>query len=409
VTSRSNLLFLSSIVFVLQGCAFLLIKDHAMMSDEGWHYVKIQRFTGGDFSGPIFFSGYHLLMSIFQHVFQSSHIFMIRLCTWALGLLSIVAFYKCQQAASDISPRGFAKGQAQGLCGMMQYAFFPILFPFFFLIFTDVPSMLFVLLGLYAALKKNINLSALFGFISMWIRINNVIWCLFFFLFLYVQENGFRYVKKRFVNHLKKGWLFLIIFTACGVAVIMSKGQLNEDARMHPVSLHLGNLYFMCFVFFVMFLPLHITNASKVINLVSRHSWIWLLAFMLFFFYMFTFVNDHPYNSISPDFYLRNKILISVTSQNICKIMFFVPIAYSILSLAVTPLRQRGFYMMYPISALFVSASWLVDPRYYLIPFVLFLVFREKYSLKVEIPMTGYHMVLSAVIFYLMNNHHFFL
>src|SRR3990172_6094238 len=144
----------------------------------------------------------------------------------------------------------------------LQYTFLPILFPFFSLVYTDILALLLVLAAFYLVLWKRYTLAGLVGILSVLARTNNIAWLVFLYGFVYYENYGLEW-------------------------------------RSFPRSL--------------------------------RHTWIYWLGFgivleilLLYLVYMFTFSSTHPYNQAFPDYYLRNKLLITVTSEPGLKSLFFL-------------------------------------------------------------------------------------
>jgi alpha-1,2-glucosyltransferase len=99
-----------------------------------------------------------------------------------------------------------------------------------------------------------------------------------------------------------------------------------------------------------------------------------------------TFRVDHPYNhnDITEDVFLRNTVLQAMTSSTLARVATSVAIALAALSLCVIRLRQPVHYLIYPFAALSVMPVWLIEQRYYLPAFALFMLFRESSSPGVE-------------------------
>jgi alpha-1,2-glucosyltransferase len=132
-----------------------------------------------------------------------------------------------------------------------------------------------------------------------------------------------------------------------------------------------------------------------------------LIIFAFFLIYIFTFKIDHPYNI--NQYFLRNKLLVYFTSSIILKILFFIPVAYSILSISVTELYEKSFYLIYPFTILYLIPSWLIEQRYYLIPFALFILFKKEESKLVEYLSIVFYIISSALLFYGIRNELFFI
>jgi hypothetical protein len=238
-----------------------------------------------------------------------------------------------------------------------QYVFLPILFPFFFLLYTDPTSQLFVLFGLWAAVSRHAKTAALFAILSVCIRQTNIIWLFFLLLYVLIDQgylDEFFLSIRRHASRItvtltgslaKKSWkewfwtfwvfgLGLILFA---VFVKMNGGVAIGDKGAHPFpAFHLGNVYFLLFCFFCLFLPINIANLNRISEMIAKRKLLWLGIIIAFFiFYMLTFVNDHYNNQAGLSFFLRNKILVFYTKTEWHKAVFFLPILYATLSLCV--------------------------------------------------------------------------
>jgi alpha-1,2-glucosyltransferase len=89
--------------------------------------------------------------------------------------------------------------------------------------------------------------------------------------------------------------------------------------------------------------------------------------------------------------------------------LFFLPIAFSIMSLSVTTLRNKSYYLLYPFTVLFLVPSWLIEQRYYIVPFSLFILFKNEKSRLVEYSTIAMYIVTSALLFYGIQKGLFFL
>jgi len=164
---------------------------------------------------------------------------------------------------------------------------------------------------------------------------------------------------------------------------------------------------------FLLFLPLNISNFPKIFNksikMLLKKPWIVFPIIIFFVFYIFTFRVDHPYNQSTIDFFLRNRILGYITGSDLTKYFFFIPIFYSILSLVVTEFNKKTYYLIYPFILISLCLSWLVEPRYYLVPFVFFILFKKQKTSLIEYPTIIFFMILSVWIVWGALNQKFFL
>jgi alpha-1,2-glucosyltransferase len=251
---------------------------------------------------------------------------------------------------------------------------------------------LLVSLAIYLTLRERYYLAGLVGILSCLVRQDNIVWVGFMFLLLVLDVlrpgniNAVTRVGERLGVGMAtirtvavNGAVYLAAFTLFAAFVFVNKGVAVGNVEMHGLSrIHLGNVYFLLFTFFFMFLPMNLAKAPMIVALVRRHKLapVYIIGFFLLF--LATFTIDHPYNTEPwAQWFLSNQILTYFNQDPLRKAMFFLPVLYSVLSLLTTRLYDREYYLIFPLSVLFLAAHWMVDPRYYVIPFVLFLLFKE--------------------------------
>jgi len=131
------------LVIILLFISFFIIKDTKLHGDENVHYGQILQFSKGNYlinSALTTIPGYHILLASIAKISSNSLPF-IRLLNFFLSLISIGIFFLL---AKKISPSSSALKS-------IQYTLFPILFPLFFLVYTDVLSLLLVMLAILCA------------------------------------------------------------------------------------------------------------------------------------------------------------------------------------------------------------------------------------------------------------------
>jgi len=383
-------------------------------ADEGHHYEIIKRIKQFLSTGEPFelthptLPGYHALQAVLASLFLQLFIFatqlgdvaFYRLVSFLIGVTSIVLFSRVTKKINKTS----------SCIKTVQYCFFPIIFPFFFLIYTDVFSVLSVLLMFYLLLKKDYLGLGFAGLLSIAVRQNNVIWVAFVLALIYIRGYGWKPTFKNMRAHFRQCWsLYLAIVLFC-IFVIINGGIAIGDKWAHPAfSFHPGNIYLLLFLFFFLFLPLNIHNLPKIYNLLRKHPVLLPLTIIATILCIATFVNDHPWNQAYALWWSRNRILVFADSLLLGKIIFFIPIAYTVLSLLVTKLYRAEYYLLYPFTILYLAPSWLIEPRYLFIPFVLFLLFKRRDSNLVEYGTTLMFFVLSLVIFWGVSHWRFML
>ena len=132
-------------------------------------------------------------------------------------------------------------------------------------------------------------------------------------------------------------------------------------------------------------------------DLVRHQRQMWLVLLGSFLLYILTFAPTHPYNQAQPLYFLRNWVLMCCSATLTGKLLCFLPVAGALLLFAVVPLRERAFGLLYPTTVLFFLPMWLIEQRYTLIPFTLFLALREQRARAAEASMVLVYVVTALV------------
>lgn len=374
-----------------------------LMVDEFIHKDQILFFINSEYKVHYKLTvipAYHFFVASIMEILGNKSIFSMRFISTIISGLSVLVFKLIVDLLGDEDRRIKA----------FQYLFFPILIPFFFLVYTDVLSVLFILGTVYFILKRNYRLAGVSSILSFLVRQNNIVWLVGFSVFSYLHEYGFKVGLRQIKAWIKTNYIFF-----CGVIIFLffvyfNGGVVIGDRSAHPdFKFYSGNVFFMLFLFFLIFLPLNISNFKKIWDLIFNKWYFLVFILMIFAVYMLTFRGDHPYNL--PKFWLRNYLLSFFGISSVIKGLLFVPIGYSILSLAITKYRVKYFEIFYLFSIIFLIPSELIEQRYYLIPFTLFLLFRkiDKSKLRIEYLQLGYFVALSFVITWGIHNQVWFL
>ena len=150
MTHKKIILFLIlsfSIFFYI--ISFIRIKNQILIVDEGNHTDQITRFVHGEFLFNSFLMtipGYHFVMAVFVKMFKAESLSDIRLIALFLNILILPVYYLCARQIGHSNP----------LFKTLQFAYFPIIYPFYFLIYTDIFSLLLILAAFFFILRKMI-------------------------------------------------------------------------------------------------------------------------------------------------------------------------------------------------------------------------------------------------------------
>lgn len=382
-------LALTSILVVLLA-EFLYMSSAPELVDEGANWKQIVIFLNRELSikpGLNVIPGYHALIAAALIVFQKSGIYSARFLTTWISFASVIVFYL-------LTWKIYSR---PSVMKTFQYAFFPLFFPFFSLIYTDVLAMLLVLLAFYLVLWERYTLSGIVAVLSILARTNNIAWFAFLYVFIYYKNYGLNW--RAFPRSFRQTWFYWLGFGVFTVFVVMNEGVALTDQGMQPLeNVHTGNIIYLLFLFAFLFLPLNLANIPKFIQLLREKRWVATAGLGAYLIYLLTFQSTHPYNHSHPDYFLRNQLLINLTDTVSLKSAFFLPVAWSLLSLGVTRLREKGFYWLYPFTLLSLLPIWLIEPRYAFVPLSLFLLFKEKDSSRVEWVALALYVIASILL-----------
>lgn len=360
------------------GISFLRIRSQILIVDEGNHLDQIMRFVHGDTQfNQILMTvpGYHFVLALIIKSLGITALPDVRMVSFFINILILPVFYIILKTIKNPTP----------LFSTVRYGFFPILFPFLFLIYTDIFSLLLILLAFYFVLKNKYMESGVFISMSLFVRQNNVIWLLFFNLILYFLQYGYSFDKKSVTTHLRKSIPYVFGVLLLGLFFIKSGGVVVSGyakSFMHVSWSLFGNVYFCLFVAGIVFLPHLLSQFSKMKRFIQANKLVIPLIILFFFFYHATFINDNPFNHSV--WFMHNLALEFFTKDFLNKSIFFCVVCYSLLAIMVSDLRVKWGWFLYPFTIVYLLPYWLIEERYYLIPLTLFLLVSKPVSRKIE-------------------------
>lgn len=385
-----------AILIITAILGFLLIPDTNIYVDELVHHDVAQSFCHLKPSiSPNLTNipAYHALLGgvcyLGSWIAPLDSLASMRIISLIFSLLGVYIFYLI---ASEL------KHKNPGL-KTLQFFFLPIALPFYFLVYTDIPALTIVLAAFYLVLKKHYHWAGVLATLSVAFRQNNIVWLMWLAFFIFLTEVWPKINFKTLWRYLKQVWVFVLGAVAFAGFLYWNGGISLAKAEewAHPsFSLYLGNVYLMLLTFIIIFWPLELDLVKKLKQL-WKNKWrlggFVLTSLSLFFVYQNSFTNSHPYNQHT--FALHNLILVKMVENPTLKLVAFVPIILAILILFTRRLRQPKYSWFYLFSVLFVLPSWLIEPRYFFLPFALYLLFREKASPQAEWRLIVWEVILA--------------
>lgn len=393
-TKNFNLETLLIILFsiVTLGLIIAQLEKLSMVCDEFFHFDQIGRIERGEGIVPALtvIPGYHYLVSYVMQLLNLTELHHARYVSLFFSLVSIAFGYGILKSLKDDQPT------------LKTAIIFtsPLLFPFFFFVYTDILALTFVLGSFYLSLQRKYHLAGLVGVLSVLIRQTNILWI--FLIYLFVISDHF---KDGFsVSRLKSLIIPSLSFGLCGLLFVgfvwWNEGIALGDKSMHPAfELSLGNLIFFLFCFFMLMLPHCLMSMKQVVRTINESPYLWLVGLGVFLVIYFNCTFSHYYNT-KPS-YLRNLVLITVQSSIIFKIVFSLSSTFAFLVLVCSPLRTKASYLLYPIFMLLISSSSLIEQRYYIIGFTFIILFIK--DLKSPRLQMMYGAMFSAVIWSILS------
>jgi alpha-1,2-glucosyltransferase len=377
------------------GWGFLLFRDNGHAVDENIHYEQILRFAGGDWSlnpSLTMVPGFHALVALAGLATGGVTELSARVVAVALSAAMVFAFNRLVHSLHGEAARGRT----------LQFTVLPVLFTQLFLVYTDVTSLLFVLLMMLAAARGRPTAAGLLGLLSCLVRQNNVVWVAFAMAWMFFREGGTLSTLR--LTTLRRYWSFIATGALFVLFVVVNDGQaaLGDDVGSHPLgSLYVTNVFFLLFLTGVMMLPL-VAGYPEALRTGVRRPATWLCVMAAGITGWLGFVVDHPHNLERADYFLPNALLQYVASGPLPQALCFVPVAIAVVWLCSVPMRAP-WPLLLLFSVLFLLPEWLVTPRYYLIPLALFLAAREPASPAAERVQTACWAVASAALLVVMD------
>lgn len=369
----------------------------SLIGDEWVHYHQIARFRSGDFTVMVEWlttiPGYHWAVSVLLYAFDATSPTAARCVNAAFGLAALAAFHALRR---EVHPDDATRTT-------MQFAVLPVLFPFFFLIYTDVLSLALILAATFATAKRGHLWAALILTCAIGVRQNNVLWS--GFLAAWTVWTGWRAAggegawRWRGIVHSASAY---VIPVGVFVGYWIWNGSVSysgSQSAMHPdASLHAGNPFFALFML-ALLLPLQVATGLVAFarRAAARPAW-WLWPVLVFAVFATCFEIDHPYNRIALSVNVRNAWLMTVKDEPWAWWLFGLLATGAATALSALPLARCRCLVFVPFALLYLATSWLIEPRYSLIPLGLYLALRKPAADRLEAATTALWGILAVYL-----------
>jgi len=387
--------FLGISIGALYVVAIALSLSGAMRTDELYHYAQIHLFRHGDFRVLDFYlttiPGYHAAVAALLWISGLDSLGAARAITAMFGLAAAAIFHVLRK-------RLYPGTES---LATTQFLVLPVLAPFFFLVYTDVLALALVLAATLATLAHRHWVSAMILCAVVLVRQNDVVWAGFLAALAVwppLSRRGLAAWRELFAFAVPYALPIagFLAFWAWNGSISLS----HEQAGLHPeMSFRSGNVFFALLAAGALFPLQAAAGLRDFAAVVRKHRWLIAVPPLLFAAFWWGFRADNPYNSALPDFYLHNGVLQAIATDTHWRVLAGFLVVLGGCGLALTRLRPSAAVWLYPFAALFLAASWLVESRYVLIPFSLWLAFREHRSRAIEYATLALWTALAVLIF----------
>lgn len=378
---------------------YFLFQECPLRVDEGIHYQQITRFVNGDWTLEpklTTIPGFHLAVGVILHLFGDYSIQAARQAQLLMSCILLLCLWRSL-------PRSLSRDDKQLL--FLHIIFCPIVFPFLFLLYTDFLSLGLVLISLLLFRDGKFVRAGILGGLAILVRQNNVVW-LFYGACLGFWENWKGMAPRRLIWANIPAAFGLLGFV---VFLVWNGGVALGDRGMHPTGvISVRNIVFACCLVPALF-PVYFIDAWRRLIVSRRLLLIGLIALVLLIFMIPHGLSPlHPYNVIAPEIFLRNRLLLFF-HENLWTVSLLL--IGAVLGSGVfvgSRLQSVLLYTLYPASVVFWMPSGLIEQRYYLIPFSLFLLFRTRLPYHWEAVQLLLMFILSLLSVLLMVSGSFF-
>lgn len=346
-----------------------------LIADEWIHFPQVARLRAGEWAAidPNLTTppGFHALVAAAMALLGAESLGAARwLCALA-AVAAVACFHGARRAAT---------GDAS-LLPAQQFALWPLLACYGFLVYTDVLSLAMVLGAWWLALRHRHLPAALVLLASLTVRQTNILWAAFvaaFALWDAVRWQPWRDWRAT----LRIAWPYLLVASAF-VALWAAQGRISMSAGQqaaHPdLSFHVGNLYF-ALALVAATMPLHVALGLRRFAALPKAWWLLPLASLALFFALFAV--DHPYNRAVPQYNFRNAFLLYLAAHPWANAAFGLVATLGACAIAGTPARRAGALL--PFALLALCTAWMIEPRYTMVPIALWLALRRQESAAIE-------------------------
>lgn len=424
VVNKSNPYFLILIIAILTFTFALSATLKHETADEGFHTPVVYMWYNGQFQKPenlTVLPVYHAIVAGLMHALDLISVKSMRFITLLLGAISIPVFYflcKLVQADQRSPDKPHLDSTQQAEIRTLMFVLCPLILPFFSLVYTDLPSLTLVVAFIFFMMKSWHWPAAAIALFAVFFRQTAMVWVGYCGLYILTQSWLAHRIefKQRVLAVVKDTWLkllpYALVFCAFAVFVYFNKGLSAGDTDLQKVAFNPSNVYFYLLLCFFLFLPYNFEYSQRVYQLVSRSYIPWMLLAIFFLIFLYTYNNQHQYNSYGLKFYLRNILLHFTVTNFALKVLAFIAMSWMALTfylMAIESKKSWQLFVLYFTTFVCLLPLPLVEQRYYIPALALFLIWKPgTHPVSDRLVLLSF-IPVSATFIYGIAQHKFFL
>jgi alpha-1,2-glucosyltransferase len=367
---------------ILYVAAIVAFSSVPQLVDERSHFAQVTLFYRGDWRAlpeVATLPGYGAFLAMIMRMIGENWLDVTRVVHACCCLAAVGGFFALRRR---LWPGTETIATAQFLC-------LPLMTPFFFIIYTDVPANALLLWGMWAARGGRTIISALLFCLLILMRQHEFVWVALAAALVARPESGWSSFpaqwRARFVAVVPFAapLLLFLVFWLWNGSVSLWHTDIHPDFRFQT-----GNVFVGLLLTGVL-LPLQLWKS--LIDFVRRswsRPWLVVIPLLIFAAFWFGFRSTNPINGTLATEYLRNYTPTRVAAG--------VIITFAVWTLWRLKIRPVGAGLpLALISTFFLAAIWLIEPRYLIVPFSLWLAMREQEEGWIELVTLAYWLALA--------------
>ncbi|HET7403388.1 MAG TPA: hypothetical protein VFJ62_16450 [Usitatibacter sp.] len=355
--------------------------------DEMHYGPQVQAFMEGRFTldpAITMLPTYHAIVAAIARMFGGYSDRLAR----AVSLAGSVLVFPLALRLADAPDRGVRA---------LQCLFVPLLFPYLFLIYTDAWSLAAFGALVLCTVRRRFAAAALAGAFGTLLRQDFIVWVVMAWAMAVWRDGITPPSVREAASNALRAWPFALVVAGFAVFVAWNGAVAMGDRSRHEHGVNVTNVYLMLAYGWFAFLPFNAKVAPRLVGMLRR-PWCALAVGGAFAAYMATFSNPHEYNRLLTHYFIHNAALAMLADSWALRAVAFVPIAWMALA-AVSACVDRP-QLRVPLAFATAAAALhpLVEPRYYLPAFFLFILWRPAATPRAEIALTGAYLATSLAL-----------